>query len=66
MSGSRKLSDIMIDRTVPLSERDRLPVFEDAGGIVWVPGVVSAERTRIGPAVRRVLTIALEALRRPR
>ncbi|MDD3643402.1 MAG: tRNA lysidine(34) synthetase TilS, partial [Candidatus Krumholzibacteria bacterium] len=66
MSGSRKLSDIMIDRAVPLSERDRLPVFEDPSGIVWVPGVVSAERTRIGPATRRAVAIEIDAARDPR
>lgn len=63
MRGRRTLGDIMIDRAVPLGERDRLPVFEDAAGIVWVPGVVAAERTRIGPATRRAVAISLEPAR---
>ena len=62
MSGSRKLSDILIDRAVPLHERDRLPVFTDRSGIVWVPGIVAAERTRIGPSTRRAVMIRIEEL----
>jgi tRNA(Ile)-lysidine synthase len=50
MKGSKKLSDIMIDAKVPLRNRGSIPVFEDSGGIIWVPGLVTAERTRItGP-----------------
>ncbi len=47
MRGRKRLSDIFIDRKIPLRQRDRIPVFEDAGGIIWVPGVVTAERSRV-------------------
>ncbi len=60
MRGRRKLSDVLIDRKVPLHRRDTVPVFEDAGGIFWVPGIVAGERTRIGPGQRTVLHITLE------
>jgi len=60
MRGSRKLSDIMIDRKIPVSERNRAPVFEDRRGIVWVPGVVAAERTRIGPPARFATSISID------
>jgi tRNA(Ile)-lysidine synthase len=59
MRGRRKLSDCFIDRKIPLSIRDRIPVFEDRDGILWVPGVVASERTRIGPRARRLLRIRL-------
>ena len=55
MKGSKKLSDIFVDAKIPLRVRERCPVFEDAGGPFWVPGVAADERTRITPRTRRVL-----------
>jgi hypothetical protein len=44
MGGSRKLQDLFVDRKVPRSERDWIPVVADAAGrIVWVVGVALAE-----------------------
>jgi len=63
MKGRRKLSDCLIDRKVPLSRRGRIPVFEDRGGILWVPGIVASERTRIGPRARRAVRIRLSGSR---
>jgi tRNA(Ile)-lysidine synthase len=60
MNGSRKISDLMIDRKVPLGRRDRIPVIEDADGIVWVPGLVTAERTRIAGDEEQITRIRLE------
>ena len=46
--GSRKLQDVFVDRRVPRSERDRVPVVSDATGrIVWVAGVAVAEECRV-------------------
>jgi tRNA(Ile)-lysidine synthase len=38
-SGSRKLSDLMIDAKIPRNRRDRLLVITDSEAIVWVPGI---------------------------
>ncbi len=59
MKGRKKLSDLFIDRKVPLSRRGEIPVFEDERGVFWVPGVAAAERTRIGPGTRGALRIKL-------
>ncbi len=59
MRGRKKLSDIFIDRKIPLGLRDRYPVFEDSGGPFWVPGVATDERTRIQPGARRVTRMRL-------
>lgn len=53
MKGRKKLSDILIDHKIPLHLRDTIPVFEDERGIIWVPGVVTDERTRIRPKTRK-------------
>jgi tRNA(Ile)-lysidine synthase len=46
--GTRKLKDVLIDRRLPRSERDALPIVIDASGrIVWVAGVTIAEHCRV-------------------
>ena len=47
MRGTKKLSDVFIDRKVPQRARARMIVVEAGGEIVWVPGVVAAESTRV-------------------
>ena len=38
MHGSRKVQDILVDAGVPRGERDRIPLVECGGEIVWIPG----------------------------
>jgi tRNA(Ile)-lysidine synthase len=46
--GTRKLKDVLIDRRLPRSDRDGLPIVVDASGrIVWVAGVTIAEHCRV-------------------
>jgi tRNA(Ile)-lysidine synthase len=47
-TGSRRLKEILIDRRVPRSRRDRLPLLIVAGRIAWVPGVTIDDGFRIG------------------
>lgn len=61
MKGTKKLSDIMIDAKIPLRSRSAIPVFEDSGGIIWVPGLVTAERTRITGASRKITSLCISA-----
>jgi tRNA(Ile)-lysidine synthase len=64
MRGSKKLSDLFIDRKIPRSRRDQIPLFEDAGGVFWVPGVAADERTRIAPGTRSAVRMKLFPLSR--
>ncbi len=46
--GRRKLQDVFVDRKVPRSERDRVPVVVDANDdIVWVAGLTVAHDCRV-------------------
>jgi tRNA(Ile)-lysidine synthase len=38
MEGTKKLQDIFTDAKVPRDQRDRIPVVECRGQIVWLPG----------------------------
>ncbi len=66
-SRRRRLKDLLIDRRVPRSERDRLPLLVIDGEIAWVPGVTTSERFRLGEessgGKRTVLIAEIEDLR---
>jgi tRNA(Ile)-lysidine synthase len=45
--GERKLKELLIDRKLPRARRDRLPLLEIEGRIVWVPGVTIDDAFRL-------------------
>jgi tRNA(Ile)-lysidine synthetase-like protein len=45
---NRRLKDVLIDRRVPQSERDRLPLLFVDNRLAWVPGVTIADSFRVG------------------
>jgi tRNA(Ile)-lysidine synthase len=55
MTGHQKLSDLFGNRRVPRSERPRIPILEDAVGILWVVGYRRSERGKVTDRTRRVL-----------
>lgn len=58
MSGRRKLQDYMVDRKVPRSERDTVPlVVDDRDRIVWVVGHTVAEDFRVTAPEQAVLLL---------
>jgi tRNA(Ile)-lysidine synthase len=60
MSGSRKLSDILVDAKVPARMRPLVPVVRDGERIVWLAGVKSSEDYRVGPATTRTVRLVWE------
>ncbi|HLF69677.1 MAG TPA: tRNA lysidine(34) synthetase TilS, partial [Actinomycetota bacterium] len=57
LSGSKKLQDLFTDLKIPRRERDRVPVIESGGEIVWVVPFRIAEPFKVTAATRRVMTI---------
>jgi tRNA(Ile)-lysidine synthase len=57
--GSRKVSDLFIDRKVPRAERGRTPIVVDAEGILWIAGVARSDRARITAATRGAVHLRL-------
>jgi tRNA(Ile)-lysidine synthase len=45
--GSKKLKDFLIDRKVPVAQRDQLPLVVWNGEIVWVAGVEVSEHFKV-------------------
>ena len=54
--GTKSLKKLFIDRKIPASERDRIPVLEDEAGIIGVYSVgMNLDRREDTPAVRIVM-----------
>jgi tRNA(Ile)-lysidine synthase len=62
MKGSKKLSDIFIDRKIPLRRRDKALVVCDQKRILWLVGVATTESTRITAGTDNVLKIAVDSV----
>jgi len=60
LGGRKKLSDLCREKRIPAPWRASLLLVADAAGILWVPGVAQAERTRVLPTTRRTVTILLQ------
>ena len=48
----RRLKKVLIDHRVPRRNRDRLPLLEVGGRIVWVPGVTVDNDCRLAPGLQ--------------
>ncbi len=59
MEGSRKLSDIFIDRKVARHQRDRIPVVTCGGGVVWIAGAVLSRDFALPKNAERAVRIRL-------
>ena len=57
-----RLKEILIDRKVPRSQRDSLPILCARGNIAWVAGVVTDERFRARAPAWRVTVRTAEEL----
>ncbi|MGF7059746.1 tRNA lysidine(34) synthetase TilS [Brassicibacter mesophilus] len=57
MKGSKKLKDFFIDEKIPRHERDRIPLVEHKGSIIWVIGYRINEEYKITPSTKNVLVL---------
>ena len=61
----RRLKTLLIDAKVPRWERDRLPLVEAGGSIVWVGGLRRGAQAPITPDSRQILELRLQPLAEP-
>ena len=62
MRGSKKVSDLLIDLKIPLSEKENISVLECLGNIVWVVGHRISNDYKVTTETRRVLIIRYHPL----
>lgn len=59
MNGVKKLKDLFIDKKIPLSQRDKIPLFAHNNKIMWVGGCCISEDCRITSATNRILMLEI-------
>jgi tRNA(Ile)-lysidine synthase len=64
-TGERRLKSFLIDAKVPRWERDRLPLVESDGRILWVAGLRRGAAAPVTAATREILELRLIALAQP-
>lgn len=57
MTGSRKLSDLLVDAKVARRLRGIVPVVRDGENIVWLAGVRMSDEYRVGPETTRAVRL---------
>jgi tRNA(Ile)-lysidine synthase len=57
----RRLKSFLIDAGVPRWERDRVPLVEAGGDIIWVAGFRRGQAAPIGPGTRRILEVTVRS-----
>ena len=58
LDGTKTLADLFTDKKVPREERERIPVVETAGQIVWVAGLAIGDGFRAAPHESEVIVLS--------
>jgi tRNA(Ile)-lysidine synthase len=67
MNGTKKVKDLLIDRKIPPSERDRLALVVDAdNSVLWIPGIRRSSRALVRNGTANVLHMKLKPQRAAR
>jgi len=57
LRGTKKLSDLFIDRKIPRRLRDRVPLLVEGEDILWVVGIRRADKARITEDTKKILEV---------
>lgn len=60
MKGYKKISDILIDKKLSLSQKDKVEVIVSGVEIIWIAGLQINEDYKVTPQTRKVYKIRLE------
>jgi tRNA(Ile)-lysidine synthase len=59
MAYEKKVQDVLVDRHIPRSERDHIPLFFSTEHCVWLAGVQLDDRVRLTPSTRKIVRLSL-------
>ncbi|MDO9541947.1 MAG: tRNA lysidine(34) synthetase TilS [Kiritimatiellia bacterium] len=62
LAGTKKVQDIFGDAKVPVALRHRLPIFECAGEIIWLPGYRIAKGWEVRNLKQKALQLTVEQI----
>lgn len=61
--GRKKLKDFFIDKKIPASRRDRIPVVLSGSEIIWIPGYYKADCVRISDETEQICRLSCKSCR---
>lgn len=61
--GRKKLKDFFIDKKIPASRRDRIPVVLSGSEIIWIPGYYKADCVRINDETEQICRLSCKSCR---
>lgn len=60
LTGTQKVKSLLIDRKMPVHQRDRIPLLLAGETILWVAGVRRGSAAQVSPQTQRILQVLLE------
>ncbi|MEA3470525.1 MAG: tRNA lysidine(34) synthetase TilS, partial [Thermodesulfobacteriota bacterium] len=55
MEGTKKLSDIFIDKKIPKGKREHIPLLADGKSVLWIPEIELSQRVKITNMTEKVV-----------
>jgi len=55
MTGTKKLHDFFIDRKIPFSSRNDIPLLVDAKSVIWIAGQAISDHVKVTGQTKKVL-----------
>lgn len=59
LKGTKKLQDYFVDEKVPLEERERVPIVESGGKVIWVAGKRLDDRAKVTERTKKIVKFEL-------
>lgn len=60
MSGEKKLQDFFVDNKIPKRKRDKIPIIESQGQIIWIGKMVIDNRVKVTKDTEKVLVLEVK------
>lgn len=60
MSHRKKIQDFFVDNKIPKRKRDRIPIIESQGQIVWIGKIVIDDRVKVTGSTEKVLVLEVK------
>ena len=60
LGGEKRISDILIDKKIPLPDKSKVYILENKGEIVWLIGIVIGDKFKISDTTKRVWSAELK------
>ena len=60
MKSEKKLKDFLMDRKIPVEERDDIPLLISEGKVVWIGGVAVSERVKLTEDTTQAVKVRME------